>query len=121
MNRSVRFFIFPWLALLAWAQFKPVNPAPQAAPAPPTFSVRVDLVRLLVSVRDQAGALITNLKRDDFEVFDSGTPQRISLFEQNTSLPLSVAILIDASGSTQIDLHYETESVLKFIPALLRA
>jgi len=119
------------LAVLAWAQFKPVNP-PSAAPAqsqkrgpdsgvPPTFSVRVNLVRLLVSVRDEAGAVITNLNRDDFDVLDSGTPQHVAVFERNTSLPLSVAVLIDASGSTQIDLHYETDSVLKFIPALLRA
>jgi Ca-activated chloride channel homolog len=108
------------LSLAAWAQFKRVNPAPQPS-APPTFSVRVNLVRLLVSVRDQAGAPITNLNRDDFEVLDSDAPQHISVFEQNTSLPLSVAVLIDSSGSTQIDLHYEIDSVLKFIPALLRA
>src|SRR5450755_862977 len=107
------------LPLLLWAQFKPVNPEP-ASPLS-TFSVRVNLVRLLVSVRDQAGALITNLNRDDFDVLDSGTPQRLAVFERNTSLPLSVAILIDTSGSTQIDLHYEVDSVLKFIPALLQA
>jgi Ca-activated chloride channel family protein len=107
------------LPLLLWAQFKPVNP--ESASPPPTFSVRVNLVRLLVSVRDQAGALITNLNRDDFDVLDSGTPQRLAVFERNTSLPLSVAILIDTSGSTQIDLHYEVDSVLKFIPALLQA
>ncbi len=110
-----------------WAQFKRADPAPQNPPAsrnpgePPTFSIHVHLVRLLVSVRDQNGALITNLKKDDFQVFDSQTPQSISVFEQNTSLPLSVAVLIDTSGSTQIDLHYEVDSVSKFLPTLLRA
>ena len=52
---------------------------------------------------------------------DSGVAQDIAVFERNTSLPLSVAILIDTSGSTQIDLHYEVDSVMKFIPALLGA
>ena len=97
-------------------------PAPQRAPGePPVFSVKVNLVRLLVSVRDQYGGLRTNLSKQDFQVFDSGVPQDIAVFERNTSLPLSVAILIDTSGSTQIDLHYEVDSVLKFIPALVGA
>ena len=113
------------------AQFKPAYPAPhpstprteqQQAPAePPTFSVKVNLVRLLVSVRDQFGGVLTNLNREDFRVLDSGVPQELAVFERNTSLPLSVAILIDTSGSTQIDLHYEIDSVQKFIPTLLGA
>jgi len=133
----------PAVALLAFsisasAQWKPLNPAPpqpvpqqqpvpqapqpQRAPGePPVFSVKVNLVRLLVSVRDQYGGLQTNLNKQDFQVFDSGVPQDIAVFERNTSLPLSVAILVDTSGSTQIDLHYEVDSVLKFIPALVGA
>lgn len=105
------------------AQFKPANPPESASEAPPTtFSVKVNLVRLLVSARDAVtGAPLTNLNRGDFEVTDSGVPQTITVFERNTSLPLSVAVLIDCSGSTQIDLHYEEDSVLRFIPLLLHA
>ncbi len=119
-----------WFQMNAWGQFKPAHPipgtpapgpAPQQPLPPPTFSVKVNLVRLLVSVRDSSGALITNLSRQDFRVLDSGVPQEISVFERNTSLPLSVAILIDTSGSTQIDLHYEVDSIQRFIPALLSA
>ncbi len=126
---------FLFITLVAWAQFKPANPPvqpqspqpqrlpqPQSAPvSPPTFSVKVNLVRLLVSVRDANGALLTNLNKQDFRVLDSNVPQNIAVFERNTSLPLSVAILIDTSGSTQIDLHYEVDSVLRFIPTLLAA
>lgn len=115
---SLIFAILP----MGWAQFKPANPSAQQGPeSPNTFSVKVNLVRLLVSVKNHAGAPVTNLNKDDFEVLDSGTPQNIAVFERNTSLPLSVAILIDTSGSTQIDLHYEEDSVLKFIPTLLGA
>jgi Ca-activated chloride channel homolog len=86
---------------------------------PPVFSVKVNLVRLLVSVRDSSGALLTNLTKQDFRVLDNNVPQEVAVFERNTSLPLSVAILVDTSGSTQIDLHYEVDSVLRFITALL--
>jgi Ca-activated chloride channel family protein len=67
------------------------------------------------------GAIITNLDRQDFHVLDSGIEQNIAVFERNTSLPLSVAVMIDTSGSTRADLHYEVESVLRFIPTLLNA
>ncbi len=121
------------VAAIAFGQFKPATPIPeggqqqpaQKEPAkpgePPTFSIKVNLVRLLVSIRDQNGILLTNLNRQDFRVFDSGVPQEIAVFERNTSLPLSVAVMIDTSGSTQKDLHYEVDSVLRFIPALLQA
>lgn len=91
----------------------------QTTPEDPTFSVKVNLVRLLVSVHNQSGAPLTNLNKQDFRVADSGIPQEIAVFERNTSLPLSVAVLIDTSGSTQKDLHYEVDSVQRFVPTLL--
>jgi Ca-activated chloride channel homolog len=119
------------LSTIGGAQFKPADPArptsqprsgkqetPQEAPS---FSIRVNLVRLLVSVRDKSGALVTDLNKADFRVFDNDVPQDIAVFERNTSLPLSVAIMIDTSGSTHIELRNEVDSVLKFIPTLLNA
>ena len=113
-------------ALNCVAQFKPANPpsspAPQSGQAEgPLYSTRVNLARLLVSVRDRQGAIITNLNKEDFRVTDSGVEQQVSVFERNTSLPLSVAILMDTSGSTRVDLRYETGSVLRFVSALLDA
>ena len=121
--------VFLLLSAAAIGQFKPAAPADpqqqsgtaQQTTPPPLFSVKVNLVRLLVSVRDSMGALITNLDRQDFRVLDNGVEQNIAVFERNTSLPLSVALMIDTSGSTRADLHYEVESVLRFIPTLLNA
>ena len=114
-----------FIAFPLTAQFKPVTPPPppaqQQGPSTegPLFSAKVNLVRLLVSVRDQHGSIITNLNKEDFRVVDSGVEQQVAVFERNTSLPLSVAILMDTSASTRIDLHYETGSTLRFISALL--
>lgn len=116
----------------AAAQFKRANPPAtppanetQHEPSSPTptttFAVGVNLVHILATVRNQEGAVVTNLSKQDFQLSDDGVPQAIAVFERNTSVPLSVAVLIDASGSTQIDIHYEEASVLKFIPALLNA
>jgi Ca-activated chloride channel family protein len=111
-----------FVAVYVWAQFKPANPTQQPpSQEPPTFSVKINLVRLLVSVRDATGAVLTHLNKEDFQVSDSGVRQEVAVFERNTSLPLSVAIMVDTSGSTQIDLRYETQSVQRFLRALLNS
>jgi len=94
-------------------------PLPAQQPASPTYRVDVKLVRLLVNVKDSQGVLGGSLDAKDFSVADCGVPQSIAVFERQTELPLSVAVLIDNSGSTGKDLRYETTSVEKFFKALL--
>ncbi|MFL6447837.1 MAG: VWA domain-containing protein [Bryobacteraceae bacterium] len=126
MVRKLRPYVAAALAIfslsVASAQFKPAKPThEEGTDQTPTFSVKVNLVRLLVSVRDRNGKLVTDLSKSDFQIFDTGSPQQITVFERNTSLPLSVAVLIDTSGSTLIDLRYEVQSVQRFISSLLNA
>ena len=45
--------------------------------------------------------------------------QEIAVFERQTSQPLSMALMIDTSGSTGKDLKYETDSASGFLRALL--
>lgn len=82
--------------------------------------VDVQLVRVLATVKDRTGALVGTLDKRDFSVRDNGAPQEIAIFERQTDQPLSVAVLIDNSGSTAKDLKYETESVTRFLRALFK-
>jgi len=86
----------------------------------PIMRVDVRLVRLVATVKDASGALVGSLDRPDFTIRDNGVPQEISVFERRTEQPLSVALLIDNSGSTAKDLKYEVTSVVRFLNALLR-
>jgi Ca-activated chloride channel homolog len=95
-------------------------PPGAAAQQDPVFRSDVSLVRLLVTVKDAAGGLVTDVNRDDFTVYDNGVKQAISVFERRTEQPLSVSLLIDTSGSTGIELHHEVDSVLHFATALFR-
>src|SRR5947209_214461 len=81
----------------------------QQTPAETTIRVDVRLVRVLATVKDPSGALVGSLNKEDFELRDNGAPQQISVFERQTEQPLSVAVLIDNSGSTAKDLKYETD------------
>jgi len=66
---------------------------------PLTFKASVDLVPIHASVRDGRGRPLRGLQQRDFEVFDGGVRQRIVTFEADESAPISVAFLIDVSGS----------------------
>ena len=79
---------------------------------------RPDLVRVFATVKNPAGELVGALNKEDFEILDNGVPQQIAVFERQTAQPLSVALMVDASGSTAKDLKYEVDSVARFFKAL---
>ncbi len=116
------------VSLALQAQFKPAEPSsPAVTPRSSrdqsditTFSVKVNLVRLVASVRDANGGVLTSLNREDFHVLADGVPQDVALFERTTEVPLSISILIDTSGSTRIDLPYEMGAVTKFLRAVVK-
>jgi Ca-activated chloride channel family protein len=86
----------------------------------PVFRSEVRLVRMLATVRDAQGGIAGNLARSDFRITDNGVAQEIALFEATTAQPLSVALLIDCSRSTQREHRTELDAVRTFAHALLR-
>jgi Ca-activated chloride channel homolog len=91
----------------------------QAPAQDPVIKVNVRLVRMLVSVKDATGQLVGSLNKNDFTVYDNGAKQDIAVFDRETEQPLSVAMLVDTSASTGIELHYELDSVSRFLKVLL--
>ena len=72
------------------------------APAPGqvlTFSVRSDLVVFSATAVDGKGRPVTDLRRDEFRVYDDGRAQSLAHFHQGQGLPARVLLLVDASGS----------------------
>ena len=55
-------------------------------------------MEVYASVTDARGEPVTGLVRDDFEVFEGGTPQPVSVFAA-ADVPLSVAVALDRSFS----------------------
>jgi Ca-activated chloride channel family protein len=82
------------------------------------FRVDVRLVRLLATVKDKSGTPVGGLAKEDFTVYDNGVRQQIAIFERHTAQPLSVAVLMDVSGSTNKEIQYEISSTSKFLTAL---
>ncbi len=64
-----------------------------------TLKVNVEVVLLFFNVKDKHGALIPNLAKDNFDLFEDGRPQTIKYFKAESDLPLTLGMLIDSSGS----------------------
>jgi VWFA-related protein len=74
-----------------------------------TLKVNVNVVGLFFNVKDKHGALMPNLTKDDFQVFEDGKLQTIKYFAAESNLPLTLGILIDSSGSQLRVLDMEKE------------
>jgi VWFA-related protein len=84
-----------------------------------TLKVNVNVVQLFFNVKDKHGALIPNLTKDDFEILEDGKPQTIKYFTAESNLPLTLGILIDASGSQRNVLDMEKEVGGAFLKQIL--
>ncbi|MGQ9918428.1 MAG: VWA domain-containing protein [Bryobacteraceae bacterium] len=91
-----------------------------AAAQEPVFRVDVRLVRVLATVRDAQGALAGDLEREEFRLTDNGVEQEIAVFERQSAQPLSVAVLVDRSRSTQRQRAYELTAIRRFFGALVQ-
>jgi VWFA-related protein len=112
--RTIRnaIFVFAAIAWLVLAQ----DPASDNTP----IKVDVDVVNILCTVYDQRGALVTDLKQEDFRVFENGKPQQIRYFARETNLPLTLALLLDVSGSVHRFVELEKSTAARFLEAVLR-
>jgi Ca-activated chloride channel homolog len=86
----------------------------------PSFQAEAKLVNITASVRSTSGQLIGDLTQDDFEVLDDGVPQTIRFFAREAELPLSLGLVIDASGSQDKFIKQHDRDVAKFLEAALR-
>src|SRR3984893_15511045 len=86
-----------------------------------TLKVNVEVVQLFFNVKDKHGALIPNLNKDNFDLFEDGQPQTIKYFRAESDLPLTLGILLDTSGSQLRVLDMEKEVGGSFLESTMRA
>ena len=103
------------LVLLGAQQPAPAAPAPAppAAGQQPSFRAGVDIVSLNVTVTDPQQKYITDLTQDDFQIFEDGVKQDVTLFNR-TNLPIALALLVDTSASMENRLPIAQEAAVGF-------
>lgn len=97
--------------------------SPSPPPKPFTLEVDVDVVSVTAVVHDRAGRFIRGLGPSDIQVLEDGVPQEVSYFREAggagpDKIPLSVVLVLDASGSMRRNLHFLQEAALTFVHKL---
>jgi Ca-activated chloride channel family protein len=87
---------------------------------PAEFVSEVTRVNMLFTVTDKRGRFITDLNRNDFEVFENKKPQKIAEFTSESDLPLRLGILVDTSNSIRERFHFQQEAAVNFINGVMR-
>jgi VWFA-related protein len=116
-------------AMVAWslaASAMPQEPKPQDPKAQEPQKVdqaiksQVTLVNLFATVRDKNKRIVTGLKQGDFKIEEDAQDQKIAFFSQEVALPITMALLLDTSGSEQDMLGAIQEAGSSFLRRILR-
>ena len=94
----------------------PQEPAGQA----PVIKSQVGLVNLFATVRDKNKRIVPTLKQEDFRVSEDNQDQKIAFFSREVALPITLALLLDTSGSEQDMLSAIQDAGSRFIARVIR-
>lgn len=106
----------------------PSEPIPAGDPRPPAskeqdddpIQLGTELVNVPFNVNDKKNKHITDIGRAEVQVFEDGVPQEVFSFERQLDAPLTIALLIDTSGSQELTIGAEREAAYRFFQKVLR-
>ncbi len=108
--------VTPVLAAAVAVRAFPQEPTIQG----PTIKSQVNLVNLFVTVRDKSKHIVTNLTQNDFKISEDGQDQKIAFFSKEVTLPITLGLLLDTSGSEQYMLGAIQDGATSFLNRVMR-
>jgi VWFA-related protein len=84
-----------------------------------TLTVNAQVVTVPVTVRDSKGKLLDSLTKDDFTLTEDGRPQRIRYLSVDRDRPLTLALMVDTSGSQREYIQKERAAADTFLNTML--
>ncbi len=118
--------VFIYAGLTTSAQQTPPNPTASPTPTPTpdpddeVIKIDTEVVNVLFTAQDRGRRLLTSLKQEDVKILEDGKEQEITAFARQVDLPLSLAILIDVSGSQERTLPEEKSAAISFLETVVR-
>jgi Ca-activated chloride channel homolog len=125
----------PWAPSVVLSLLALAGSLVSAAPKLPVFSSELELVKVTVTVRDAQGAVVADLKPEDFQIADEGEPQTVAFFarsldtgtdgesadDRERALALDLGLLIDTSASMLQTLKLSQQAAVRFLESVPRA
>jgi len=112
-----------WLAcgaLLALAAPAVPQEQGQGQAQGPVIKAEVNLVNLFATVRDKSKRVVTDLQKTDFKVFEDGHEEQIAFFSREMTMPITLGLLLDTSGSEQNMLAAIQDAGSQFMRRVMR-
>lgn len=94
--------VAPAVVILVSTWFSPLAAQSLEGQPQQTFRASADVVTIQASVKDGRGRALSGLTPADFEIRDNGELRPILSLRSDRQSPLSVAVLVDMSGSMRI-------------------
>ena len=108
------FFIFTILAIIKGASY--LSFAQEKKKQETTYDVAVTAISIAVSVQNRKGRHITDLREEDFFVYENNKKKDITYFSYDFEAPLSLTVLLDVSGSMALqDKLSESKDALDYL------
>jgi Ca-activated chloride channel family protein len=83
----------------------------------PSFRSSIDVVSMSVTVTDSTNRYVTDLSEKDFEIFEDGVKQELTLFNRS-NLPVALSLLIDTSSSMEDRMSVAQDAAIGFVRKL---
>lgn len=115
----MKFRLLLFLSLATALALPPIPTAQQSEPraGQPSFRSAIDVVSMSVTVTDSSNRYVTDLAEKDFEVFEDGMKQDLTLFNR-TNLPVAMSLLIDTSSSMEDRMSVAQDAAIGFVRKL---
>jgi Ca-activated chloride channel homolog len=121
--QAMRFRLRTSFILTAFVVFSLCGRGITAQEPQTTIRAEVALVNVVFTAKDRSGRPIQDLKPENFEIFENKVPQKIEYFSalgKGSEVPLTIALLIDTSGSVRDKLGFEKLTAKEFFKEILR-
>jgi Ca-activated chloride channel homolog len=127
-----------WVSSAALSLLALAGSTVNAAPKPLVFGSELELVKVTITVRDANGAIVGDLKAEDFQINDEGAPQTVAFFapsmnaagdaggvgtdaDRERALTLDLGLLMDTSASMLQTLSLSQAAAVRFLESVPRA
>ncbi|HQR39783.1 MAG TPA: VWA domain-containing protein [Blastocatellia bacterium] len=120
MKRSILVASLGVFLALSAAPARPLQGGQQGAQQEEPVQLGTELVNVPFNVTDKKNKQIVDVNREEVQVLEDGKPQEIFSFERKLETPLTIALLVDISGSQEYSIGAEREAAARFLQKVVR-
>jgi Mg-chelatase subunit ChlD len=94
-------------------------PPPEPPQTSETLKSPTTVVNVFATVRDKKNGIVPDLTKDDFKVYEDGVEQKVAFFTKEVDMPISLAMLMDTSGSMYYIMGAEQQAASSFVEEVM--